>query len=595
MATMTRIGPIEIGANAVIPQNGDATFSTVGVLFNSYEGLTTDATGGAYIAWNLSNLNAEMDFVCDHGVGGGGGFAWYNSPADTLVDHTQIPLMTLDEFGVLTLTRGGMEIGANASISNEGDASFSTVAVLFNSYEGLTTDATGGAYIAWNLSNLNAEMDFVCDHGVGGGGGFNWYNSAADTLVDHTKIPLMTLDEFGVLTLERGGINVRGDASFRTVAVLFNSYEGLTTDATGGAYIAWNLSNLNAEMDFVCDHGVGGGGGFNWYNSAADTLVDHTKIPLMTLDEFGVLTLTSGGVVLPADPTQPLEAATKQYVDNHSGGGGGGNMVYPAAGVPQSTGSAWAASIVANTLARRDQANTFALAQTFQGTVTLAADPATNLQAATKQYVDDHTSMVYPAAGIPQSTGAAWGTSIVASTLAYRNQANTFTAAQSFNSTVTLSGDPSSNLQAATKQYVDNHAGGSMVYPPAGIAVSTGVAWGGSIDPAILGEVATWPAAGVPVSNGSAWSATIDPATLPRLNAANTFAGAPSGYQLHITDSATNPHQQVMVETVADYALVWYKGPGYTWQSGTEAASGKWYLYCDPGGNRFRDIPQWGR
>ena len=316
------------------------------------------------------------------------------------------------------------------------------------------------------------------------GGGFNPYNSPPDTLVDHTMPPDMTLDSFGALTLERGGINVRGDASFSTVAVLFNSYEVLPPMRRAEPTSRGTSLNLNAEMDFVCYDGVGGGGGLNWYNSAADTLVDDTHTPLMTLDEFGVLTLTRGGVVLPADPTQPLEAATKQYVDNHSGGGGGGNMVYPAAGVPQSTGSAWAASIPANVLARRDQANTFALAQAFQSTVTLAADPATNLQAATKQYVDDHTSMVYPAAGIPQSTGAAWGASIVASTLAYRNQANTFTAAQSFSSTVTLAADPATNLQAATKQYVDNKtAGGGMVWPfDGGYAVSDGRgAWLASI------------------------------------------------------------------------------------------------------------------
>ena len=32
-------------------------------------------------------------------------------------------------------------------------------------------------------------------------------------------------------------------------------------------------------------------------------------------------------VVLPADPTNPMEAATKQYVDNNSGGGGGGGSI----------------------------------------------------------------------------------------------------------------------------------------------------------------------------------------------------------------------------------------------------------------------------
>ena len=66
------------------------------------------------------------------------------------------------------------------------------------------------------------------------------------------------------------------------------SYEGLTTDATGGAYIAWNLSNLDAEMDFVCDHGAGGGGGFNWYNVCRrHPRRRHDKPRLMTLDESG--------------------------------------------------------------------------------------------------------------------------------------------------------------------------------------------------------------------------------------------------------------------------------------------------------------------
>ena len=36
MATMTHVGPIEIGANATIPQDGAATFSTVGVLRNAF-------------------------------------------------------------------------------------------------------------------------------------------------------------------------------------------------------------------------------------------------------------------------------------------------------------------------------------------------------------------------------------------------------------------------------------------------------------------------------------------------------------------------------------------------------------------------------
>ena len=33
-------------------------------------------------------------------------------------------------------------------------------------------------------------------------------------------------------------------------------------------------------------------------------------------------------LLLPADPTLPLHAATKQYVDAHAGGGGGGTLLH---------------------------------------------------------------------------------------------------------------------------------------------------------------------------------------------------------------------------------------------------------------------------
>ena len=58
-------------------------------------------------------------------------------------------------------------------------------------------------------------------------------------------------------------------------------------------------------------------------------------------------------------------------------------------------------------------------------------------------------------------------------------------------------------------------------YPPPGIGISTGTAWGDtSINPATL---ATWPAVGIPVSSGAAWGTSIDPATVPRLGLPNVF------------------------------------------------------------------------
>lgn len=65
----------------------------------------------------------------------------------------------------------------------------------------------------------------------------------------------------------------------------------------------------------------------------------------------------TGPLVLSGDPTHPMEAATKQYVDQH-GGGASGNFL------PLSGG-------------------------TMTGPITLAADPTSDMQAATKKYVDD--------------------------------------------------------------------------------------------------------------------------------------------------------------------------------------------------------------
>lgn len=65
----------------------------------------------------------------------------------------------------------------------------------------------------------------------------------------------------------------------------------------------------------------------------------------------------TGPLVLSGDPTQAMEAATKQYVDQHGGGAGGDFL-------PLSGG-------------------------TMTGPITLAADPTTAMQAATKKYVDD--------------------------------------------------------------------------------------------------------------------------------------------------------------------------------------------------------------
>lgn len=86
----------------------------------------------------------------------------------------------------------------------------------------------------------------------------------------------------------------------------------------------------------------------------------------------------TGPLTLPADPTLPLQAATKAYVDAHSGGGGGGG--FPDAPFDDTT------------YGRRNQAWTPVLpiaGGSLTGPLTLAAgSPAADADAAPKSYVD---------------------------------------------------------------------------------------------------------------------------------------------------------------------------------------------------------------
>ncbi|MEJ0016738.1 MAG: hypothetical protein WDN25_09240 [Acetobacteraceae bacterium] len=102
---------------------------------------------------------------------------------------------------------------------------------------------------------------------------------------------------------------------------------------------------------------------------------------------------------------------------------------------------------------------------TLSGGLTLAADPATSLQAATKQYVDGQVGTAVPKAG-GTLTGAlslpADPTSALhASTKQYvdthvTRKGDTLTGA------LILAGDPTTSLQATTKNYVDVQVGTSL-------------------------------------------------------------------------------------------------------------------------------------
>ena len=74
----------------------------------------------------------------------------------------------------------------------------------------------------------------------------------------------------------------------------------------------------------------------------------------------------NGPLYLAGDPTGPLEAATKDYVDTHSGGGGTG-------GLDEATANDLYVNIIGDTIS---------------GPLFLPADPTGPLEVPTKQYVD---------------------------------------------------------------------------------------------------------------------------------------------------------------------------------------------------------------
>jgi hypothetical protein len=150
--------------------------------------------------------------------------------------------------------------------------------------------------------------------------------------------------------------------------------------------------------------------------------------------EAAILDRASGLVTLAGDPTDALHAATKQYVDAHAGSGGGGS------GAP-TTASYLTLSNDAGLSAERvlTAGDGIAFADAGAGsTLTIAnddrgSDALTTHLAATDPHPQYLTVADGDAAYLKQSGGTLTGA-------------------------LTLAGDPSSALHAATKQYVDAQA-----------------------------------------------------------------------------------------------------------------------------------------
>lgn len=92
--------------------------------------------------------------------------------------------------------------------------------------------------------------------------------------------------------------------------------------------------------------------------------------------------------------------------------------------------------------------------------------------------------MKYPGTGIAVSTGTGWGTSLVDNSgnwntaFSWGNHAGLY---EPVLGNPTVSGYVLSSTTAGIRTWVPMTGGGTMVYPAAGIPLSTGSAWGGSI------------------------------------------------------------------------------------------------------------------
>lgn len=164
----------------------------------------------------------------------------------------------------------------------------------------------------------------------------------------------------------------------------------------------------------------------NANQAATKAYVDATAIGFLSASGA----VMTGPLVLAADPTAPLQAATKQYVDSvAAGGGGGGTGTITATAIDNALG--YTPQSAANVTTAITASQTLTPAYT---TVTLSGAIIGATQAATKAYVDSVAASI-------SVNGFAGGTLTLP---------------------LILAGTPTTNLGAATKLYVDSAVAGTQ-------------------------------------------------------------------------------------------------------------------------------------
>lgn len=310
------------------------------------------------------------------------------------------------------------------------------------------------------------------------------------------------------------------------VTVKFSNYNiahspTLNVDSTGAKSIYWHGSELTsaqfweagAVLDFVYNGtqyelvGVAKDNGTN-YNTGTDTISGLTKLytetgsntdGTMTQDAItnaidaslpksgGTMT---GSLILSADPTDNLEAATKQYVDNHSSGASGIQSVWYGTCTTAAATAAKEVTTTTGNFTLIEGATVYVLfntAHTSASRITLNVDGTgdiavnssstngmTAYQIAAKQvicFVYDGesfrvqggslaTTQYYGLTKLSSSTSST-STTLAATPSAVKAAYDLAAAALpksggTMTGTLTLASNPTNDLEAATKQYVDS-------------------------------------------------------------------------------------------------------------------------------------------
>lgn len=228
----------------------------------------------------------------------------------------------------------------------------------------------------------------------------------------------------------------------------------------------------------------------------------------------------TGALTLPADPTQPLHAATKQYVDaavpdtsdfvQRTGDTMLGELVLSGDPV-NALGAAPKQFVESEAAAAQAAAEATAAAEsvslsgdTMTGPLVLNADPTLALEASTKQYTDAQAAAAQAAA---EATAAAESVSLSGDTMT---------------GPLVLSADPVVALGASTKQYTDAQAAAAQAAAEATAAAESVSLTGDTM----TGELVLF---GDPtVALGAAPKQYVDQAEADAVTAATTAAAAES-------------------------------------------------------------------